>query len=185
MAARGDDMKQDEKDKFTDMEPADRDAHMARHPVPEDTEKTVAAAVAKALASNPEVVALRKRAADLEAVNALVTFTKQAADLGIGDAHGVTLQKAYAGDKASIDTLAGLLKAANMQAKEAGIFKEFGSGSGNLDVGSSAHDQMLAKAAELRKADPKLTEAQAYAKAYSDPANVALAKRERAENRPA
>ena len=36
-----------------------------------------------------------------------------------------------------------------------------------------------AKAAELRKSHPELTEAQAFAKVYTDPANAELAKAER------
>ena len=41
-----------------------------------------------------------------------------------------------------------------------------------------------AKAAVLRKGDPSMTEAQAFARAYSDPRNHELAKAERRANRP-
>jgi hypothetical protein len=42
------------------------------------------------------------------------------------------------------------------------------------------YEQLMAKAAELRKAEPKLSEHQAFAKAYASPANrsIALAERE-------
>jgi hypothetical protein len=43
-----------------------------------------------------------------------------------------------------------------------------------------ANAYLQGKAAELRKSDPRLTEAQAFAKAYSDPANRDIANAERA-----
>jgi hypothetical protein len=45
-----------------------------------------------------------------------------------------------------------------------------------------AYNELLAKAAELRKVRPELSEAQAFAKVFSDPANIELAKRERVES---
>jgi hypothetical protein len=180
-AARGDDMSATEKEKFQDMEPGERDAHMAAHPVKEDTAKAFEAAVEKRVETSPTVVALRKQVEMLTAGGELATFTKRAIDMGIGEANGVTLQKAFAGDKEAIEKLAKMVEAANNQAREAGIFKEIG-GVGAVG-GSTAFDQITAKAAELRKADPKLTEAQAFSKAYSDPANAEIAKRDVAERR--
>lgn len=46
-----------------------------------------------------------------------------------------------------------------------------------------AYDQLVTKAEELRALDPSLSEAQAFEKSYSDPANRELAKRERTEAR--
>ena len=43
----------------------------------------------------------------------------------------------------------------------------------------NALDALKIKAAELRKANPELTESQAFAKVYTDPANRALANAER------
>jgi hypothetical protein len=48
----------------------------------------------------------------------------------------------------------------------------------------SAYDELTAKAAELRKAKPELTEAQAFSKVFTDPANIELTKRERLESVP-
>ena len=45
-----------------------------------------------------------------------------------------------------------------------------------------AVEEIAAKARELRRRDPTLTAEQAFAKAYSDPANRELAKRERRQN---
>jgi hypothetical protein len=47
-----------------------------------------------------------------------------------------------------------------------------------------AYDQLVTQAEGLRKAHPELSEAQAFEKVYSAPANRELVKRERAENRP-
>jgi hypothetical protein len=48
----------------------------------------------------------------------------------------------------------------------------------------SAYTALMVKAAELRKTQPTLTEAQAFSKVFTDPANIELAKRERAEAAP-
>jgi hypothetical protein len=50
--------------------------------------------------------------------------------------------------------------------------------------GDSAIALLNAKAAEYRKAHPELSEEQAFAKVYSDPANRKLAQAERRKNRP-
>jgi hypothetical protein len=47
---------------------------------------------------------------------------------------------------------------------------------------NSAYGELQAKAAELRKVRPELSEAQAFAKVFSDPANSELARRERRES---
>jgi hypothetical protein len=52
-----------------------------------------------------------------------------------------------------------------------------------VDKRAAAHDAIAAKAAELRKVMPHLTEEQSYAKAYLDPANRSLAKAERSAAR--
>lgn len=178
MSARGDDMSGDEKDKFQAMEPAERDAHMAKHPVPEDTEKRIAAEVAKRLASDPTVVEMRKQLDVLNKREEISTVRKGWSSQGLTEPQMDIVQKAYevASDKAPIEAMVKQLAAANAQAREAGIFKELG-GSGNDNA--MPHDELMAKANELRKSDPKLTIEQAYAKVYADPANVEISKRER------
>ena len=47
-----------------------------------------------------------------------------------------------------------------------------------------AYEALMAKAAELRQREPGLTEAQAFAKAFSDPNNRGLVAAEREQNRP-
>ena len=109
-------------------------------------------------------------------------FSKRAVDAGLPESDGELVFKAYAGDPAALDGLLERLKSANAAAKEGGVFKEFGASGASGP--QNAVDELKAKAAELRKADPKLTPSQAFAKAYIDPANAKLAARERSENRP-
>jgi hypothetical protein len=52
------------------------------------------------------------------------------------------------------------------------------------DEEGDALDDLNALAAEERRRNPKLTKAQAFTKAYTDPANAQLAQRERRANRP-
>jgi hypothetical protein len=49
---------------------------------------------------------------------------------------------------------------------------------------SSAYSQLMEKAEKLRAFDPTLSADQAFAKVYTDKANLALAEQERRENRP-
>ena len=57
-----------------------------------------------------------------------------------------------------------------------------GNGAG---VETTAYDELTVLAKNLKKADPKLSDAQAFAKVYEDPANIEIVKRERGQNRPA
>jgi hypothetical protein len=54
----------------------------------------------------------------------------------------------------------------------------------HAESNTSAYSELMAKAAELRKANPNLTEAQAFEKVYTDPANIEISKRERIESSP-
>jgi ribosomal protein L20A (L18A) len=53
-----------------------------------------------------------------------------------------------------------------------------------VEKSSGAYDELISKAAELRKREPSLTEAQAFERIYTDPANRDLVKRERQESAP-
>ncbi len=55
----------------------------------------------------------------------------------------------------------------------------------NVNIGGLAQIVLEGKAAEYRKAHPELTEEQAFAKVYSDPANREAAAAERLANRSA
>jgi hypothetical protein len=53
-----------------------------------------------------------------------------------------------------------------------------------LPTADIAKEMRYKRPAEERKRNPKLSKAQAFTKAYTDPANAKLAQRERAANRP-
>lgn len=128
--------------------------------------------------------ALAKRISRLEEEKELANWTKRAVDAGLPTSDGGTLMKlAKCGDMAAIDKMLNYTKSAIAAAKEGGLFKEFGATGSVGPV--SAYDELETKAAEYRKANPSLSLAQAFAKVYTDPANVKLAQKERAESRDA
>jgi hypothetical protein len=167
------------KEAFQDMEPGERDKHIEKHPIkkrelPEEVRKALAQAeddrkILKALQEDKEIAA----------------FAKRAAALGLPEAFGETLRKAAQGDAAAIGEIEKTLKGLTEQVRTGKVFAEFGSSAGTGGGALTAHDQLVQKAEELRKKQPELSPAQAFAKAYQDPANRELAKQERRENRPA
>lgn len=155
-------------------------SHSERGTIMKSAEPPVPAHIQKIMDDN---AAMAKRIADLEGSGNLVEMTKRATDIGLPASEGVTFQKAYAGDREAIDKMAGFIKAATAAAKAGGVFKEFGSSSGT-GVITTAYDELVAKAQELQKSDPKLTFPSAFSKVYEDPSNIEIVKRERGENRP-
>lgn len=126
---------------------------------------------------------LKKRLEKLETDEMLRVCKADAAAMGMtGDDAAETLMKARRGDLAAIakveDHTRTLIKQRDEAIKAGGVFKEFGSrGQSN----GSAYDELMLKADELRKGDPKLTREQAFDKAYTDPANASIIERHRAE----
>lgn len=168
------------KDAFAGMSAAERDKHVSANPLDDDDEDAQKrdADFAKRLAADPQVVELRKRVDDMTKREQITAVRKAWGTDGLTEPQMDVVQKAWEAstDKAPIEAMVKQLAAANTQAREAGIFKEIGStGSG---AGATPHDELMAKAHELRKATPDLTIEQAYAKAYSDPANHEIAKRD-------
>jgi hypothetical protein len=181
------------KEKFADMEPAERDAHMKENPAKdlededeEETEKRILKAAAKAdpviksliektNKTEAENADLKKRLAVIDEATAVSDFRKRAADLGLPEAHGEVMRKAYAGDKDAIAKHEQMLKGIANQAKTGEVFKEFGSGGGDAG-GSTAYEKLKGKAEELRKSEAGkgLSTQQAFAKVYDDPVNKDL-----------
>lgn len=83
--------------------------------------------------------------------------------IGAADDVGSLLCKLHKADPEAAAKVEELFKAANAKIDQADIFQEIG----KLGTGSDPSD-VQAKATELRKADPSLTEAQARAKVYED-----------------
>jgi hypothetical protein len=169
------DMSGDEKKKFADMTPDERSAHIAKNPIEEATKKR--------MESLPEPVRkqLEQAAADSAALAKMrgdaevETFTKRAVALNLPvdiAKHLAAVAKAAPEawveiDKA-LDTLAKTNTALVHQVETAGLFTEFGKSGDGATGNQTAMQKLQGKATELRKADPKLSEAEAFAKAYAD-----------------
>ena len=172
------DFSAEDKKKFADKTDADRDA---------DCEKAAKAAESKL---DPEI---RKRLdqadEDRKVLNKLLekdeisTFAKRATELGLAEDKGEMLRKAHRGDAEALKQVEELLKqmgsALRETQKSGRIFTEFGTAVEK--GGSKAIDALNAKAAELRKADKKLSPQQAFAKVCEDPDNSDLVKQEKSE----
>lgn len=156
-------------------------SHAERDAVMKAAEPALPAHIQKILDDN---AAMAKRISDLEGSGDLTNLTKSATDAGLPESEAQTIQKARRGDKDAVEKLLGFIKTANAAAVAGGVFKEFGAKGTGTGGAVTAYDEILTKAAELRKLDPKLTEASAFAKAYQDPANAEIVRRERGENRP-
>lgn len=198
----------EEKKKFAAMSPEERDKCMTKsakskkvegdhdagssHGKPEDEQvedETDTKEAKKRFADIENVLkkersekeALLKRMAVLEEKDQLANFSKRAADIGLtGAGDGEMLLKVHRGDPEAIKKMEDRIKALAAQVASGDLFKTFGHN--NPGASATAHDQLVAKAAEIRKADPKLTAEQAYTKAMDDPANrelVTMEKRER------
>lgn len=185
---------EDQKKAFTEMDAEKRDAFMADNPHVKKgepaTKRDVVAVSDEIAKRDTQIADLKKRldAADLK--EAQTSFVKRAADAGLTAAgDGEIMRKAYSGDAASQLQLearfASIKKAADAALETAGVFKEFGTSQGNDGQSGTAYAALTAKAEELRKTESGkgLTQAQAFAKVYQDPANRELADREKVESR--
>jgi hypothetical protein len=163
-------LKGDEKDKFEEMEPAERDAHMEKNPI----EKSLPAAIQKQLdAAAADRVILKA----LQEKDEVSTFAKRAEGLGLQPAQGEILRKAYSGDAEAIKKLEQLMKGLAEQVRTGKVFAEFGSAGGG-DATATAYEKLQKLAAEHRdamiKVGKKCSPEQAFVKVYTDPANKAL-----------
>ena len=189
------------KDAFAEMSSDERDAHMKSNPI-EGDEPDIAKALAAGEAFRTlEGAVIHKRAVgdatfsvlksqndrlikqeadlakarDREEENA---FAKRAADIGLMPVAGAMFRKAYAGDVKAQMEVESLIKGLIEQADTGALFKNFGH---NNAVDDSASAEFMAKVADVKKANPNLTDAQAYSRAYTAPANRDIVKRMRTE----
>jgi hypothetical protein len=171
---------QDAKDKFAAKSPEERDAQM------EKTKKSIDPEIAKRLADAEGDRAMLKALIEKDEKQ---TFAKRATDLGLTVDQGELLRKAHHGDVASlqsVEDIIGTMTKAMRAAQSTGlIFKEFGAQGETR--GTTAMDQLNAKADELSKSEigKDLSQQQAFAKVYADPANAEIVKRETQERRKA
>ncbi len=169
---------EDEKKKFADMTPEQRDAHMEKMKKGAMDDPVIKAA----LLENDE---LKKRIAALEDTATLEICKRDATEMGMTDADaGTTLMKARRGDKEAIAKVEAhsktLLKSRNEALKASRLFSEFGTTHG-ASSGGDALAELNLKAVELRKTEKGLSPEQAFEKVLLDPANKELVARERDE----
>lgn len=178
---------------FLDADATARAKTMTDRPLEKMTERRVAdlpEPVRKQLEAGREAaerVAKMTETADVEA------FAKRATQLGQPAAFGENLRRLAKGlgteeeRQKAYDAVVGVLDAYARQAQAAGLFKELGGRGGGS--GSTAYDELIAKADELRAAvaksgsDKPLTREQAFDRVYTDPANRELVARYKAEER--
>ncbi len=164
------------------MSPEDKAKFAAKSK--EDKAKDMEDAKKRAVATiDPEIKKQLDQAAEdrvilkaLQEKDQTSTFAKRATDLGLPATHGEVMRKAYAGDGEAIKKHEQMLKGLAEQIKTGKVFEEFGS---NLaKTGATPYDELVLKAAELRKGkEGEMTKEQAFDKVYNDPANAELRKR--------
>jgi len=131
-------------------------------------------------AQNREIAKQTAELAKRAEAEATAKFEKRADDLGFEPSFGATLRKAYGGDAAAQTKVEKRIAGLNRQIEEGALFMSFGKSSPKE---GSAESEFLAKVEAARKADPKLTHAQAYARIYKSRDNAALIQRMIAEQR--
>ncbi len=182
--AHYDKLDDDAKKRFAVKKPEDQNAEANDHDA-DDKKKRDTSDIDKALNGlKNENVELRKQLDSLLLSKQQGEFRKRAVEVGLKEEDGETMRKAYDGDLEAQSALhkrfSETMSAFKAQAKTGVIFAEFGKS--GPDKPASAYQEIEAKAAELRKLDPKLSSAQAFAKAYADPANRDIVAREKAES---
>lgn len=133
-----------------------------------DVYKGLPEAVVKEIESN------RARIAKMEDDNLTREYVSKAAEVtlvGKADDLGDMLKTVAKHDASLADKFLGILKIAQARIKEGGLLQEVGKESGDSSA-TSAYDKIIAKAAELRKATPALTEAQAFTKVYDSDSDL-------------
>lgn len=171
---------------FIEAPAENRAAFMAKYPIQKaaavSDDPAVQSLAKRAETAEAESADLKKRLAVIEDRETKANFAKRAVALGLTEADGEMMRKAYSGDvaaQADLDKrISGITKSAEAIAKTAGIFSEFGQQGGGRG-GATAYEEAMGKAAELRKtADgAKLSIHQAFDRVITDPANADLAKR--------
>lgn len=175
----------DVKKAFPLKKPADQDAE-AEAADKAAIEKTALPPEVKELVLKTESIAaenvdLRKRLDAAESITKADDFKKRAVALGLAEADGEIMRKAYSGDAEAQKKLDEKILALSKQVNPR-LFAEIGK-AGEAKTGGT-YDQLVAKADELRKTDAgkALTKEQAFSKVYEDPANKELVAAYKAED---
>jgi hypothetical protein len=126
-----------------------------------------------------KIIDLSKVVTELRDAQAKEEFAKRAEKIGLTRAEGEHLRKAYSGDVTSLKFMEDMIAKLHTQVEKAGLFGEIGSAGGSP---ATPHDELMGKALELRKANPKLSEAQSYVQAMEIYPDIAKRERENAHS---
>lgn len=169
-----------DKKKFSSMSSDERDQEM------EKTRKSYEdSPIFKSMTK--QIEDLTKRLNESDAQRDLEVCKRDAAKMGLTETDAAeVLMKSRKGDHEAHLKLEGymlnLAKRHDALQKSTVVFSEFGTQRGNDGTnGTSANDELMAKAKAYREANPTLTEAQAFDKVYNDPSNKELRARESQE----
>ncbi len=161
-----------DKKKFRDMSPDARDGEMDK------TKKRLSddPIVKGLMAENAD---LKKRLDAMDDERDLKIAKQDAKDSGFTQTDaGEVLMKMRRGDKDAIKKYEGMVaelaKSKKAFEKSSRAFEEIGVTGSPEGEGATAMDAIATMAKALREKDPSLTEAQAFDKAYNDPANIKL-----------
>ena len=134
----------------------------------EDIYKGLPEAVVKEIESN------RERIAKMEDDNLTREYVSKAAEVtlvGKADELGDMLKAVAKTDPTMADKILTVFKTAQARIKEGNLLGEVGK-EDSSNAGATAYDKIVAKAVELRKASPALTEAQAFTKVYDSDSDL-------------
>lgn len=128
-------------------------------------------------ATSAALEAVQKELAEFKArveKQEFVGVAKKYAPLGKNENElGEQLYNLHKSDKASYDAFVGVLDEHLALVEKSGMFAEIGKSAGNYSTGGSIEDKIEAKAAELRKADQRLSYADSIAKAWTESPDLA------------
>jgi len=134
----------------------------------EDIYKGLPEAVVKEIESN------RARIAKMEDDNLTREYVSKAAEVtlvGKADELGDMLKAVAKTDSTMADKILTVFKTAHARIKEGNLLGEVGK-EDSSNAGATAYDKIVAKAVELRKVTPALTEAQAFTKVYDSDSDL-------------
>jgi hypothetical protein len=161
----------DAKAKELEMKLEEEKAKGVKKEADEDVYKGLPEAIVKEIQSN------RERIAKMEDESITREYVAKAAEVGLvgkADELGDMLKTVAKTDATLADKILDVFKTAQARIKESGLLGEIGK-EDHSATGATAYDKIVAKAVELRKSNPALTDAQAFTKVYDSDSDLRVA----------
>lgn len=161
----------DAKAKELEMKLEEEKAKGVKKEADEDVYKGLPEAIVKEIQSN------RERIAKMEDESITREYVAKAAEVGLvgkADELGDMLKTVAKTDATLADKILDVFKTAQARIKESGLLGEIGK-EDHSSTGATAYDKIVAKAVELRKSNPALTDAQAFTKVYDSDSDLRVA----------